>query len=214
MASSHYVGKLDFKRNIRLLVIHPVKPASGIEGPTQLPGYDYLLDATTVDAVSCKDAPASIYTKDDCAAASPFVVEKSRWAESKDYDAVVVNCMLDPGVVEARRAVNIPVIGLREATLALSSVVGDKPAVIYPENIPVLELADDESRTFNELVKIGTEKMERGNADVLILGCSYLGGLAQRLQGELNVPVLANLDLGLRVAECLAAFRILPGSVK
>ena len=118
--------------------------------------------------------------------------------------------MLDPGVNEAKRAVSIPVIGLREATRALARLVGTKPAHIYPKNIPVLKLSDDEEKTFRELVKIGQEQINDNGADVLIPNCGYLGGLAQRLQMELGVPVLANLDVALKIAELFAIFDLRP----
>ncbi len=118
--NKYYTGKLDYKCDVRLLLVHPISPRDGQEGPFHLPAY------------------------------------------------------------------------------------------VYFQNIPVLELSSDEDRTVRELVKIGQSQINDNSADVLIPNCGYLGGLAQRLQMKLGVPVLANLDIALRLAELLAIFDIRP----
>lgn len=210
MENEYYVGKLNFKPSCRVLVLIPIMPSDGNEGPFPLPPRDYLLATTRVDAMYCLGAPRAIQNAGDSEKVRPLVVAKTKWAESQGYDAVVINCMQDPGVQEAKRVVQIPVVGIKEATQALASLVGKHPAHIFPKNIPVLELAADEEKTFRELVKTGRWRITKHGADVIILSCGYLGGLAQRLQAKLGVPVLANLDIGLRFAELLAIFGVIP----
>ena len=211
MKDNCYVGKLDFKQNVRLLLLTPLAPIDGNEGPFSLVSKEHLLLASThVDEIYCSDAPLSLEKIGDCEKAVPFVVEKTKWAELQGYDAVVVNCMLDPGVLEAKRAVDITVIGLREANLAMASLIGKHPANIFTQNIPVIELSTDEEKTFHQLIKAGRQRIAKQGADVLIPNCAFLGGLAQRLQEELCVPVLPNRDIGLKLAELLVTFNIRP----
>ena len=203
------IGTLDLKQSVKLLLLHPTSPDDGNEGPFPSGRQRYLLPTTSVDEIFCLGAPNTIPDAAACKKATPFVVEKSRWAEVQGYDAVVVNCMLDPGVREAKRVVDIPVVGLREATRAIASLVGENPAHIYPGGLSPLELADDEERTTLGLLSKGRRQISMRGADVLIPNCAYLGGLAQRLQVELGVPVLANRQIGLRCGELLATFRLL-----
>jgi allantoin racemase len=201
-----YAGKLEIRQSVKLLLLTPVSPKDGNEGPFPLfPPREYLLPSTHVDEMYCKGAPRVASEK-----VAPLVVAKTKYAESQGYDAVVVNCMLDPGVAEAKRAVKIPVVGTNEATRALASIVGKRPAHIFPNDISVDELAADEDKTFCELVERGQWMIKRYGADVIIPNCAYLSGLAQRLQAELGVPVLANLDIGLKLAELIATFGVLP----
>ncbi len=209
MEHNYYVGKLDFKQNVRVLLLTPVAPIDGNEGPFPLASKEHLLATTHVDEIYCSGAPLSLEKTGDYEKAVPFVVEKTKWAELQGYDAVVVNCMLDPGVPEAKRAVDITVVGLREANLAIASLIGKHPANIFPQNIPVIELSTDEEKTFLELTKAGRKRIAKQGADVLIPNCAFLGGLAQRLQEELCVPVLPNRDIGLKLAELLATFNII-----
>jgi allantoin racemase len=210
MDNEYYVGKLNFKPSVKLLVLTPIAPSDGNDGPFPLPPRAYLLATTRLDEIYCSGAPRAIKNAVDREKVKPMVVAKIKWAESQGYDAVVINCMLDPGVPEAKRAVQIPVVGIREANRALASLVGKYPAYIYPSKIPVLELATDEEKTFRALVRMSRWVITKRGADVIIPNCGYLGGMAQRLQAELGVPVLANLDVGLKLAELLAVFGVLP----
>lgn len=204
MEYEYYAGKLKIEQSVKLLLLTPISPKDGNEGPFPLvPRREHLLPSTKVDEMYCKGAPR-VAAKE----VAPMVVAKSKWAESQGYDAVVVNCMLDPGVAQAKRAVQIPVVGIREASRAVASLVGRYPGIIYPYQIPVLELAADEEKTFRELVKQGQWSIAKRGTDVIIPGCGYLGELSQRLQAELSVPVLANIDIGLRVAESLAVLGV------
>ena len=53
-------------------------------------------------------------------------------AEKDGYDAVVMGCALDPGVVEAREMVKIPVLGCFQTTLHLAGILGNRLCVIVP----------------------------------------------------------------------------------
>lgn len=53
-------------------------------------------------------------------------------AEKDGYDAVVVGCALDPGVVEARELVKIPVLGCYQVTLHFAAILGNRLTVIVP----------------------------------------------------------------------------------
>lgn len=58
------------------------------------------------------------------------VVESVVQAEKQGYDAVVIGCWGDPGLREARAALNIPVVGLAEASYLFSMIVGRRAAAI------------------------------------------------------------------------------------
>lgn len=72
---------------------------------------------------------------------NPAVVETAIHGEQDGFDAVVLGCWADP-LWEAREAVNIPVIGIGEASMLLACSLGYKFAVITvaPGVIPTIEL--------------------------------------------------------------------------
>jgi Asp/Glu/hydantoin racemase len=60
------------------------------------------------------------------------IIRKTAWAEKEGYDAVIQSCTFDPGVEEARLAVNIPVIGLFRTALQVVANLAYKIGVIVP----------------------------------------------------------------------------------
>jgi allantoin racemase len=108
--------------------------------------------------------------------------------------------MMDPGVKAAKEALDIPVVGPKEAANQLAQILGDKVATVYPRGITVLELSQNPSRTYEVLLE-NSKKALDGGAQVLILGCTGLTGLGKRLQNELGVPVLEGEGLALALAQ-------------
>jgi len=160
----------------------------------------YVRPDTEVDIVFVDYGPASIESRYDDVMAAPFVVKKAEWAEKNGYDAVVVSCMLDPGVKAAKEALDIPVVGPREAANQIARIFGDKVGTIYPRGITVLELRENPERTYEVQLENAKKALDDG-AQVLILGCTGLTGYAGRLQKELGVPVLEGEGLALALAQ-------------
>lgn len=62
----------------------------------------------------------------------PEILEQVVLAERSGADAVVVDCMEDPGVEEARRLVRIPVVGPGSAALRLAALLSYRFSILYP----------------------------------------------------------------------------------
>jgi len=69
------------------------------------------------------------------------IVESVIQAEKQGYDAAVIGCWGDPGLLAARSIMKIPVIGIAQASYLISALVGRKAAAItvQPELIPIME---------------------------------------------------------------------------
>jgi len=160
----------------------------------------YVRPDTEVDVVFVDYGPSSIESRYDDVMAAPFVVKKAEWAERNGYDAVAVSCMMDPGVKASKEALDIPVVGPKEAANQLAKILGDKVATIYPQGITVLELSQEPTKTFEVLLENSKSALD-GGAQVLILGCTGLTGFGKRLQDELGVPVLEGEGLALALAQ-------------
>lgn len=206
----NFIGTLSFRSQVRLLLLYPFPPPQNEEGPFVCTENPFLMPKTQVDELYCIGAPSTYSDSHDIEKASPIVVAKAKWAESQGYNAMVVGCMVDPGVQEAKDAVNIPLIGIRESARAVALLIGKNIGQIYPEDISVFALSADEEKTYSELVKAGRWLITKRGVDVLIPNCAFIGGMAQRLQSELGVPVLPNVDIGLKIAELLASLNVRP----
>jgi allantoin racemase len=167
----------------------------------------YVRHDTKVDFINIEYGPASIESVYDDVLAAPFVVKKAEWAEKNGYDAVVVSCMMDPGVEAAKEAVDIPVVGPMEAAKSVAQLLGKNIVSIYPEGLTVLELSNDPKKTYDVLLANAKKALEDG-ADVLILGCTGLTGYAKKLQKEIKVPVLEGEGLALNLAQTMVDLNI------
>ena len=85
---------------------------------------------TEISEVSLDKGPASIESTYESALAAVGVVDKIREAEQEGIDAVVANCMDDPGVEAAREVVSMPVIGPAETSMHVAAMLGHRFSII------------------------------------------------------------------------------------
>ena len=151
--------------------------------------------------------PPSIESRFDEAFAIPGLLTKGMAAEREGVDAIVIDCMADPGLNALREAVNIPVLGPLETCVHLAAMMGtqfsiitvlesvrpmfedlvrsygvaDRLASIRVITVPVLELFGDEERVQALLIREAKLAVEEDGASVLILGCTGFYGCADAM---------------------------------
>jgi len=170
------------------------QPAAGVE--------------TELSHARIERGPASIECEFDEALAVPDTVARIIEAERDGVDAVVIDCMGDPGMKPGREAVSIPVLGPGQATMHLAAVLGhrfsvitviencipmmenqarvygvaEKLASVRAVHIPVLELEQDQQRLTDALVEQSVMAIEDDGAHAIIFGCTGMIGCAQEVQ--------------------------------
>jgi len=172
---------------------------------------DAARPGTQVSVVSLEWGTASIESQRDEALVVPDILTKVVEAEQAGADAVIIDCMADPGLYAARELVSVPVVGPAQASMHLAAVLGhrfsvltvfdhDIPAVedqvaryglstrlasVRGFNIPVLALDEDIEATTQVLVNLSEQAVREDGAHVIIPGCTGLAGLAPRIQAGL-----------------------------
>ncbi len=173
-----------------------------------------------LSAVSLDKGPASIESNYDSALAVPDTVAKIVQAEQDGVDAVISNCMDDPGVEAAREMVSIPVIGPAATSMHIAAMLGhrfslisnfDADTVAFENhatkarlrrqlasvravNIPVLELGD-RARTVRALVEQSLRAVRQDGAHVIIFGCTGMTGLAGEVKKGLRREGIADVAI-------------------
>ena len=170
---------------------------------------------------------------DEAWCALPTLLEVIK-AEKEGYDGVIIYCYGDPGLKAAREGVNIPVVAIGEASAHIASIIGRKFGIITagpPEagpylldnlkvyeldhkcvgvrslGIPVMSLIGTEQDALTALLRVGKEMVEQG-ADVLILGCGSILGIADKASRELGVPIVLPAAASIKLCESLIAMGI------
>lgn len=158
----------------------------------------------------------------DVAIASPYVIEAVRQLEYEGSDGIVLYCFKDPVIDACKEVLSIPIVGIREASIALASLLGENISVITSRNysvtcykralrgkvndvsclnIPVLDLGkldlvlDALDREISKAKSIGS--------DVIVLGCgSILDIDFHKLEQKYKLPIVVPLYAAVSVCDC------------
>ena len=189
-----------------------------------------LAPDTKITIVAPDDCPPSTESEQDELIAASAVYSEVVKAQEEGYDAVTIDCTLEPGLNAARKASRIPVVGAGEAALCLSLLFGERFSVIMPAptsigpmvakirqmglwersasvravNLHVLDL-DDRDRTLAAVAEEAQRAINEDGAAVIVLGCTVMGPIADALAERLGVPVIEPGTAALKLAEAFAA---------
>lgn len=164
-----------------------------------------------ISLAQIEQGPASIESAYETAFAEPATILKIIEAEREGVDAVVIDCMADPGLAGAREAVSIPVLGPSQTSMHLAAMLGHtfsvltvlprlrpqfetlaavyglkgKLASVRAVDIPVLELEDDIVATQAKLVSVAEAAIHEDGAHAIVFGCTGLMGCAAAVRSGL-----------------------------
>jgi len=215
--------------DLRIKVVVPVVTSMFNEMIRE--AYEAIKDSETqVTIVNLAKGPESIEQHYDVAWAEVFALQEIEKSEEEGYDAVISYCFDDPALLASKEKLRIPVVGLQEPSIHLASMLGRKYSVVGVggelatgstwdaarlyrledslasvriSDIPVLDIKKDREKLHSTLLAMARKAVEEDGADVIVLGCGGLLGLAEELQKELKLPVIDPGLTALKVAEDL-----------
>lgn len=193
------------------LNLHVVVPVTGMSMRSKADFAVGLGPDVTVTWSRIETGPASIESDFDEALAVPDTIAKARAAAEAGADAVVIDCMGDPGLQAARELLAVPVLGPAQTSMHVAAMLGhrfsvltvldqlvrideeraarygliDRLASVRSVNIPVLDLEHDGDRLISSLTEQGLRAIHDDGAHVLIFGCTGMMGFAGRLVAAL-----------------------------
>jgi allantoin racemase len=167
----------------------------------------------------------------DVAMCTPWLLEEIQKSEDEGYDAVIIACMADPGLYAARELMTIPVIGAAETSYLLAIALAHKFSVMEPTkagapltkqlivtygferflasirvlNLAIAEIAADEQKLKDTIIREGRRAIEDDGAEAIVLGCGFMSGKAQEIQQALGVPVIDPWATAMKLAEMLVS---------
>lgn len=165
-------------------------------------------DGCKVTNAQISKGPASIESAVDEVLAAPGVVDAAILAEADGAQAVVIDCMLDPGLDAAREAVSIPVIGCGEAAMRAAGArfavitvlqrqerafadlarkygLADMLSETIGIGVPVLALETDRETALAGTIN-GSKEAVSGGATSIVFGCTGMLGFADEVRAALG----------------------------
>jgi allantoin racemase len=204
---------------MHLRVILPIV-GDGLIESVRAEAVAWACPGTEIDAVSLERGTASIESEYDEALAGPGILDRVEQAAGDGVDGVFISCFGDPGVHAAREIIDAPVVGGFEPAVLTALALGERVGVItvLPNvlgmlhglvrryglaerfgtirvvDIPVLGLEDHDGLV-DRLHEQAAEAVATRDADVIVLGCTGMLGVARALQDRLEadgifVPVV------------------------
>lgn len=192
---------------MRLRIIDPTTTRSSLIATEET----YVAAArpdSEISVVGLDKGPASLESDYEVALAVPDLLLKVGAAQEEGIDAVIIDCMADPGLEAARELVSIPVVGVAQASMHVAAIVAHRFSVVTTlerdipliermvrlyglkdkfvstraVNIPVLELDKDVDRLLEALTEESAKAILDDGAHAIVFGCTGMKGLAPRVQ--------------------------------
>ena len=156
--------------------------------------------------------PASIESEFDEALSVPDTIRKAVEAEKAGANAIIIDCMGDPGLNACREAVSALVLGPCQASMHMAALLGHRfsfitvldrlrPMIAHlvagygltdcyasfeAVDIPVLEIEGNLDKVTQSLIECGFRAVQQAHAGALILGCTGFLGCADAMSSALR----------------------------
>lgn len=197
------------RKHIRLLTPATADMTSRLEDVRDLERTDLI-----ISQVSIPYGPASVESEFDEILAAPPIISRAVEAEKEGVDAVIIDCMSDPGLESARECVRIPVMGPRMICAHVASMLGHRFSVISIKSrvrprmerhlaayglygqlasvravdLSVADAVSDDGRDIlhRRIVEEAIGAVEQDKADVIVVGCTGFFGCERIVRNALE----------------------------
>ncbi|MBM3471204.1 MAG: hypothetical protein FJX73_10515 [Armatimonadetes bacterium] len=191
-----------------------------------------LVPGMRAHVIDLPRGPADLeHFTDEHAAIGEMLEVLPGYVRAHSIDAVSIGCFYDPGMWALREALEVPVVGIAEASLVLGGFLSPRLAVLIGDWkwLPKMEqnarktgmlqrvcawrsiersvqaIQDDPEGCYRAIHSEALLARDEDRAGAVILGCAALAGTASRLQDALGLPVVDPVVAGYLVACALAS---------
>ncbi len=188
--------------------------------------------------VNIKHGPESMESSYDEAMGAASIIEQVVSAESEGCDAVLIDCAADPVLDAAREISHLPVVSAGEAShlaammlckrfsvitvlpvsakLIRSNIQKygymDRLASVRSANVPVLDLENEEIAT-QAIYREAIKAIEEDGAEAIVLGCTGMMAMRDRLEEMLGIPVVEPYTVGVYYAADMVRMKLRQSSL-
>jgi allantoin racemase len=223
---------------VRILVINP-NTTESMTADIGESARRHALPTTEVDAFSAPWGPRSIESHVEEALAAAATLETVA-RHRDDYDAFVLACYGDPALYAARELVDVPVIGIAEASMLTACTLAHRFSVVtvVPRIVPmledlvrryglearcasvrssglaVLEIDADLEASGAAILSVAKAAIAEDGAEAIALGCAGMGPLDTWLRKQLpGVPVIDGVAAAVKLCEALHGYGLTTSKV-
>lgn len=180
--------------------------------------------------VTCPDkGPVAIESAYDEMLAAFYSMDLVKKANNENYNAVIIACFSDPGLVAMKEVSDILVVGIQEVSLHTAAMLGNKFTILTPtkKRVPskyndvwrnklpfnlssvrelgmtVREIEEKPDIAQKRIMEIAKQAVEEDGAEVIILGCAGMAGYAEKVAKEFNIVVIDPTLVAFKYSEAM-----------
>jgi allantoin racemase len=192
---------------------------------------------TTIVAATARFGTQYVANRVEAAVAGHAVLDLI--AEQADgCDAVIISAFGDPGLYAAREMLDIPVVGVSEASFLTAYTLGRRYSLVcltkrlrtwYMEcaeehglagrmasaralDIPIQDITQARETLKEHLVELALRAVDEDDAEVIIMAGGPAAGVAREIQDRVPVPTIDGVSCAVRLAEMLVGLNARPPS--
>ncbi|TFF92650.1 hypothetical protein EU545_00005 [Candidatus Thorarchaeota archaeon] len=185
------------------------------------------------------EGPLSIESSiEEYMAIGPMLRNMVKLRKEAEYDAIIIGCAGDPGLVPARELLDIPVIGPAECSYLFASMVADRFSVVSTLQageisedrvrvraremglesklasvefieVSVADMWNEDSQPIVEMIRKAATKAKSRGAGCLVLGCMSMAfHLVDEVILSKPLPVVNPLKTAIKTAETFVDLKI------
>jgi allantoin racemase len=143
----------------------------------------------------------------------------------------VIACFGDPGLLAARELTTAPVIGIAEAAFHLATLIASRFSIVTTlertcfiaehllqaygfekqcrkvraAKIPVLDLVDIDHNAYETILSECCSAKDNDKIGAIVLGCGAMSDITDKLQTDLQIPVIDGVTAAVKLAESLVS---------
>ena len=184
-----------------------------------------------------KTAPRTFVSQEDYLLADMTILEAGLNASNEGFDAICVDTVSDSGIAALRSVLDIPVVGPGRVMFLTALMLGEKFSIItmwkewfglYNKTLTELNLHNKcssirsidvipdnralltgkEDAIIPLLIETAKKCINQDGADVICLGSTTMHQSHEKLEKELNVPVINPGPLSYKIAETLLSLKL------
>jgi allantoin racemase len=195
-------------------------------------GNSIIRSGSRFQAEEVGEGPLSIESSiEEYMSIGPMLEKLLRIREEDKYDAIIIGCAGDPGLVAAREMMDMPIIGPAESSYHLACMIADRFSVLTPlqagiesegcvrvrvremglesrlasvefVEMPIAQMWGSRGDGVVKEMSMGVEKAKAKGAGCLVLGCMSMAfKMADEAIQEPMIPIVNPLKAAIKTAE-------------
>ncbi len=186
---------------------------------------------TILEVINLKGAPSNLEFRKNEYEAIGIIIDKYEEGFFNGYNSIAIGCFYDPGVSLLREMLDIPIVGAGQASLNIACQLGSRIGLIVGKEYTMPQILDNAKLyglkdyiwgwetldisvddmhenirdSYSKLIRLGKKLTQDKKCDVIVLACTALEGIYEKMTKQIGVPVIDASIAAFKFAEMMGS---------